>query len=108
MNDTPETESLLSKIKHLTKEAIAPYNTKPKAKPYVDQLRFLEHDLPEIPEIKNIFSKLVANVSNASGQVSEKERRLYIVERDLTYFVNELKRLEKNSTNLIPNSSFFN
>ena len=103
MTDNPNTESLLAKIKQLTNEAIAPYHTKPKAKPYVDQLRFMEQELPDIPEIRGIFSKLVANVSNASGQVSEKERRLYIVTRDLTYFENELKRLEKNNSHLISN-----
>jgi len=56
----------------------------------------LEHELPDIPEIRDIFSKLVCNVSTASGHVREKERRLYIVERDLAFFENELKRLEKN------------
>jgi len=36
MNVNTNTESLLAKIKQLTNEAIAPYHTKPKAKPYVE------------------------------------------------------------------------
>jgi len=95
MTINSNTESLLAKIKQLVNEAIAPHLTKPKSKPYVDQLRFLEHELLAIPEIRNIPSKLVDNVSNVSGLVCEKDRRLYIVTRDLTYFENELKRLEK-------------
>ena len=87
-----DTEKLFKEIKNIANEAIASWHTKPKAKPYVNQLRFYGYKLPENPILKNIFYDLVSHVNEASGHGRNKQHWLYFVERDLVLLENELKR----------------
>jgi len=93
MKNTFDIEILLTEIKKLTNEAIAPWHTKPKAKPYISNLKFLEHKIPNNPTLKKIFSDLVSHVTEASGHGRNKEHWLYFVERDLVLLESELKRI---------------
>ena len=92
MNENSNTETLFEKIKKLTNEAIATYHTKPKAKPYVEQLKFMAFSLPDNPLLRNLFDKLVSHVDAASGHGRDKEHWLYFVSQDLVLLENELKR----------------
>jgi len=88
-------EELFLKIKKLSYEAVASYLTKPKAKPYVEQLDFLRSDLPNEPLIKSIFDKLVGSVDAATGQIRDKQHWLYFVERNLHLLKWEFNRLNR-------------
>jgi hypothetical protein len=96
MTNNSNTEDLFTKIKKLSDEAIASYHTKPKAKPYVEQLKFLRHDLPENPVSKKIFDDLVCHVEEASGHGRNKEHWLSFVSRDVILLEWELKRTGNN------------
>jgi len=83
-NNNSNAESLFTEIKKYTNEAIASYNTKPKAKPYIDRLKLLRSKLPLNQKIRGIFIKLVNHVFAASGQARDKQHWLYFVEWDLS------------------------
>jgi hypothetical protein len=93
------TKTLFSEIKKLTNEAISSYNTKPKAKPYIERLIFLRSYLPKISSIRAIFDKLVNHTAEASGQVRNKEHWLGYVTQDLILLEWEFKRF-----NLLPDT----
>ena len=94
--NSPNNNNLFKDIKKLTNEAIASYNTKPKAKPYISLLKFLRHKLPVNQKIRDIFDKLVNHVEHASGNSKQKQHWLYFVERELDLLEWEFNHLNQN------------
>jgi len=94
-NNNTKEENLFSEIKRLSYEAVASYLTKPKAKPYVQQLNLLRYRLPQKQPFVSIFDKLVGSVDAATGQIRDKQHWLYFVERHLTLLEWEFSRLNR-------------
>ena len=91
--------NLLAEIKKTTNEAVASYNTKPKAKPYIQRLIFLRSNLPDYPSVRSIFDELVCHAEAASGHGRDKQHWLSFVTQDLILLEWEFKRF-----NLLPDT----
>ena len=78
-------------VERLVEQALeAP--SKNAAKPYVDQLDFLEESGNYGGYTKCIFSELVSSVKRASGSVSDKERLCYFARQDLYKLQGQIER----------------
>jgi len=67
-------------IKQLVDSAIYAPN-KSEAKNYINKLNFYGYSI--VGNTRNIFSSLVSYVDNASGRVSDKERKISFVQQEL-------------------------
>lgn len=76
MERTKFTEEEFENIKRLVDSAIYALNKK-EANVYISKLKFCGYSI--IGNTKNIFSVLVSYVENASGRVSDKERKISFV-----------------------------
>ena len=78
-------------VERLVEQALeAP--SKNAAKPYVDQLDFLEGCENYGGYTKCIFSELVSSVKRATGSVSDKERLCYFARQDLYKLQGQIER----------------
>jgi len=91
MSENSNTENLLAKIKQLKDDAVATYHTKKTAKPFVEQLKSIEYQLPENPALRYLFCEFVCYVSEASGQGRDKQHWLSSVAQYYNRFENDLK-----------------
>ena len=74
------TEEEFDTIKKLVECATDAYN-KTEAAPYIKKLTFLGTDYQGY--LLSVFSNLVSSISNAAGQVADKEKKLCFVNTDL-------------------------
>ncbi len=80
MEKTKFTLEEFENIKQLVDSAIYAPN-KREAKNYINELDFCGYDV--VGNTRNIFNNLVAYVDNASGMVSDKERKISFVQHEL-------------------------
>lgn len=80
MEKTKFTLEEFEKIKQLVDSAIHAQN-KREAKDYIDKLDFCGYGI--VGNTRNILNNLVACVENASGVVSDKERKISFVQQEL-------------------------
>ena len=77
---TTLTQEEYSKIKQLVENALSSYN-KAEAKKYIDQIQYCAYGLTG--NARNILASLEACVKEASGRISDKERKKYFVTMEL-------------------------
>lgn len=80
MERTKFTLEEFENIKQLVDSAIYATNKK-EAKNYINKLKFCGYNV--VGNTRNIFNTLVACVDNASGRVSDKERKISFVRQEL-------------------------
>jgi len=80
MEKTKFTLEEFERIKQLVDCAIYASN-KIEARNYINKLNFCGHNV--VGNTRNIFSVLISCVDNASGRVSDKERKISFVQQEL-------------------------
>ena len=75
-------EEKFEEIRQLAERAVSAYS-KNDAAPYIRRLEFISNSSGYSGSANNILGELVASVKAASGNISDKDSRLYYVRCDL-------------------------